>query len=261
VITPTPKHALDVHSSASWGPLPVDLMYAADARAQAAATAAPCLNDNGAFGGTQATIKADLVPDAEYDILLVAAPNSDLESDEVLVARSHFITSSYKNPLEQFEAMGFGQGTPVPWAPHDFEVTAVAPPATLNSDASLVATLAAMGFTAEPVPPLPQATALWRAPAGTGPWQLAGLLLESDEPLLRDGRLAIVNASLAGAGNLSLWACNQSATRVLLATASPLNVPAGSNVLSVTFQEPSTATQTVSRVLFERPLTHLQEGA
>ncbi|WP_047492246.1 hypothetical protein [Terriglobus sp. TAA 43] len=261
VIIPKPKHALDVHSSASWGPLPKEMMYAADARAEAAASAAPCLNGNGAFGGTQATIKADLLPDAEYDILLVAAPNNDLELDEVLVERSHFITSSYRNPQEQFEAMGFALGTPVPWAPHDFEVTAIAPTATLYSDASLVATLAAMGFTSEPVPPLPQATALWRAPVGAGPWQLAGLLLESDEPLLRDGRLSIVNASLAGAGSLSLWACNQSATRVLLATASPFNVPAGSNVLNVTFQKPSAATQTVSRVLFERPLTRLQEGA
>jgi hypothetical protein len=260
VIMPTPKHALDVHSSASWGPLPANLMYPADARAQAAATAAPCLNDSGASGGTQATITADLVPNAEYDILLVAAPNSDLESDEVLVARSHFLSSSYKNPVEQFEAMGFAESTPVPWAPHDFEVTGVAPPATLNSDASLVATLAAMGFTAEPVPPLPQATALWRAPTGAGPWKLAGLLLESDEPLLRDGRLTIVSASLASAGTLTLWACNQSATRVLLATASPFNVPAGSNVLSITFQKPAAATQTVSRVLFERPLTRLQEG-
>ena len=260
VVLPVPKHALDVASSATWGPLPEELMYSADARSQAAVSSSPCLSGSGGFGGTQATITADLLPDAEYDLLLVAAPNSDLESDEVLVARSHFVTSSYKNPVEQFEAMGFGQASIVPWAPHDFEVTALAPAATLHSDASLATTLAAIGFTSEPVPPLPQATALWRAPSGSGPWQLAGLLLESDEPLLREERLEIVSASLNGGGTLSLWACNLNATRVLLATASPLSLAAGSSTLSITFRKPGEAPATVSRVIFERPLTRLQEG-
>ena len=80
------------------------LLEPADALLVNAADAAPC-TEPPAVGGRTLDITAPLEPDADYDLLLVAPPTATPNSDQVLITRGHFHTSSYTDPAGMLAAM------------------------------------------------------------------------------------------------------------------------------------------------------------
>ena len=92
-------------------------------------------------------------------------------------------------------------------------VTAQAP-----ADDALEGALVALSLDPWPLPTKPRLVLIWR-PASGGGFELAGAMLEGDEPLLRPVALSNISAQV---GSLSLAAVrsNAAGTRVLLA-ASP----------------------------------------
>ncbi|SBS79214.1 conserved hypothetical protein [uncultured Mycobacterium sp.] len=111
-------------------------------------------------------------------------------------------------------------------------------------DAELELTLAALGL-----PPLrtvsaPRSTVLWALSAGR--WSPAGLLLESSEPLIRQGRMNIRTATLAGTV-LPVQRASRTGTRVLWLRHDP-TVLAGPIPLVVTADDGATVFRRLLRV-------------
>jgi hypothetical protein len=180
-------HILDVTVSATWS---VDTLtwYPADFRFSQAALAAPCIGGAPALGSSSVSVKADLKPLSEYDLLLNAAPKTVNASAEVAIARSHFRTSRYRNPTELLRALGLAPTMGL-MAPNDAIVTGPLAAAALKTgDSELDAALKTVGLDPWPLPAGPRATVLWLRPASPAQkWKLAGILLECDEPVFRPG--------------------------------------------------------------------------
>src|SRR5690606_20409042 len=83
----------------------------ADARLAAAALLAPCVEGPLPQGAT-ACVQAELAPRAEYDLLVRAVPANRPLGTAVVVARSHFTTSAYRNADELLAAAGFDADDP-----------------------------------------------------------------------------------------------------------------------------------------------------
>jgi hypothetical protein len=190
------RHALDrtFDEPGAPGYLPDNPKWALTTAAIAAALEAlPCIDVAPGSGGSQVTVKADLEPNSEYDLLLNTVKPGDSAVPEVLVARSHFRTSRYRNPEGLLRALGFtaraGSQTP-----NDFITTYnlqadYGPSAALRTgDAAFDEALKRCGMDPWPLPPLPRTTLIWRATGDAGyPWQVAAILLEADEPVWRAG--------------------------------------------------------------------------
>jgi hypothetical protein len=219
--------------SLQWTALPLELMDASDRRMTQAMEAAPCLTP-APLGGASAQITADLAPNADYDLMLVVPPAATPDSDEILIARAHFHTSRYANAREMLDALGLTADSTFPILPHDALLgsgvsvpTAPQPP----GDATLEGLLVSLGMDPWPLPPDPRVVLIW-TPGSVSGYDLAGALLEGDEPLLRPVDLGNVSASV-GALTLAPVAVSTASTRVLLAAfPGPASVP-GTDVLSV----------------------------
>jgi hypothetical protein len=184
---PGSKHILDVTTSATWR-MTTDAWTQADYRFIQAAVAAPCIGQAPSVGSSMVSVTADLVPRSEYDLLLNAAPKTVGGHPEVAIARSHFRTSRYHNPAGLLADLGFA--TPIAITmPTDAIATAALPAGSLLvGDTALDAALATLGLDPWPLPLAPRTTVIWLHPASAGqPWQLAGILVEADEPVWRPG--------------------------------------------------------------------------
>jgi hypothetical protein len=205
-------------------------METVDARVISALRADPrCLATDVNTGGVTLAIQAELEPHAEYDLMLFAPPE-DMEDDEsMLVARTHFRSSRYADVNALLQGLGFGPdgGESASFIPYDFVVGngAVMPaPDATASDAALDDALRTLGLDPWPVVGFGRTVAIWRPDDATGGYRLAGLLLESPEPIERGERCGVAQASVnggAGALTLSPTRANTAGTRVLLATADP----------------------------------------
>lgn len=184
---PGTKHALDVTVSVAWS-LDTLTWNAADERLARAAEEAPCIGSRPAMGSCSAAVTADLEPRSEYDLILQTAPTAGTTPDEAVVVRSHFRTSRYDDPTGLLRALGF-EPTLALMPPHDAIATAALAPGGLETgDTALDAALAAMGIDPWPLPKSPRTAAIWLPPTTPGqPWQVAGILLEADEPIWRAG--------------------------------------------------------------------------
>jgi hypothetical protein len=251
-----------------WASLPYELRNLADRRMIDAAVEAPCLEDAPQHGAT-AQVTADLVARARYDLVVRARPRPS--GAPIEIGRSHFRASRYRTATELIEATGFGVATAHPFFPLDLLVSA-APPADsrLADDALLDAAISAMGL--DPFAPAagPRTVALWRQVAGA--WKLVGILLDSDEALIRGPRLTdptpnpprlqILRAHVPGipfpqVSDLLPKRSNVSATRVLLAAPSGITVPADAT-LELVFREPA-GIRIGRRSLLSLPLVIAQE--
>ncbi len=170
-----------------------DAWTVADAQLQEVLDALPCLNVNPGSGASKVTVIADLAPNSEYDLLLNTVKPGDSSVKEVLVARSHFRTSRYRNPTGMLRALGFAP-EPDGGTPNDAitsfnlqaKYAALAEP--LVSDAALDEALRDCGMDPWPLPPAPRTTVIWRQTGiAATPWEIAGVLLEADEPVWRAG--------------------------------------------------------------------------
>ncbi len=251
-----------------WTGLPFELRNLADQRLITAAVAAPCLEEAPVDGATL-QVTADLVPQARYDLVVQAVPLAG--GDGIDIGLSHFRASRYRDVTELIEATGFGFTTPNPFYPLDVLVTS-APPSDLQlaDDELLDAALTTIGL--DPFAPAtgPRSVALWLE-VGTE-WRLVGLLLDSDEALLRAPRLIdpvnnpprlnILDVSIPGIpatepSTLVPVRSNESATRVLLACSPGIEVPDQAS-LQLRITEPA-GTRIASRSINSIPLVVLQE--
>jgi hypothetical protein len=184
---PGMKHFLDVTIATAWQEDTLT-WFAADHRFVEAAQAAPCIGGAPPMGSSSVRVTADLRPLAEYDLLLMVAPDTVGASAEVPVARSHFATSRYRNPTEFLRALGFT--TPAAIRPPNDFITETPLGAGLPEvgDAELDLALTDLGMDPWPLPAGPRTTVVWAEPLSAGaPWRVAAVLLEADEPIWRPG--------------------------------------------------------------------------
>ncbi len=244
-------------------PLTVELRNLADQRMVAAAVEAPCLEDAPVEGATL-EVKVELEPRARYDLVVQARPKGGGEALEI--GRSHFRASRYRNVQELIEALGFRFGEASPYFPADLLVQA-APPldARLGDDELLDQALGTLGL--DPLAPAtgPRTLLLWRQVGAA--WKLVGMILDSDEALLRaprkievllnKDRLALPSARVPGRPEtLTVVRSNRNATRLLFACA-PMDVPAEAH-LELTVEQPS-GTTLARRAIGAIPLIVAQE--
>jgi hypothetical protein len=252
----------------TWGSLPFELRSLADQRMIEVATSAPCLEDAPVSGAT-AQVHVELEPLARYDLVVQATPIAG--GSPVEIGRSHFRASRYRTVSELIEATGFGIASRNPFYPLDMLIDALPPTdVRLGDDALLDEAISAMGL--DPFAPAagPRSVLFWRDVGGE--WRLVGLLLDSDEALLRGPRLVdptpnqprlqLLRATVAGVpplapSELALVRSNASATRVLLAAPSPIMVPDDA-VLELELQEPA-GVRIGRRSLLSLPLIIAQE--
>jgi hypothetical protein len=219
--------------------------------------------------GATLQVRADLVPQARYDLVVQAVPAGG--GDAIDIGLSHFRASRYRDVTELIEATGFGFTTPNPFYPLDVLVAAAPPTDVRMADDELLdAALTAMGL--DPFAPAtgPRTVALWQEVGAE--WRLVGLLLDSDEALLRaprlidpvsnPPRLAILDASIPGIpapepSTLVPVRSNGSATRVLLAASPGIAVP-DQATLQLQITEP-VGTRIASRSINSIPLVVAQE--
>jgi len=214
-----------------------------DARVITALRADPrCLKTDVNTGGVTLSITADLEPDAEYDLALFAPPVDDEDDESLLVARTHFRSSRYPDVSALLTGLGFGQSERAVTIPFDFVIAngATMPaPDTSASDAALDDALRFIGMDPWPVVGVGRTVAIWRPGSAAGEYLLAGLLLESPEPIERGARCGIVQALVTGgASDVVLTACrvNSAGTRVLLATATAQGMPLDDVALTLVLQ-------------------------
>jgi hypothetical protein len=194
-------------------PLPMPFHEESDQRIAVAAGAAPCL-DVPALGGTTMHAAVTLESSAEYDVILTAPPIATPTDEGTIIERSHFRTSRYRNARELLNALGFEVPGPALFPPQDVLVSASLPATpALGSDRDLDAALATLGLDPWPLASVPRVVGLWRNPAA---WQLAGILLEADEPIARPDLLTLTSLT-AGSAVLTLVRSNAAATRLLFA--------------------------------------------
>jgi hypothetical protein len=227
-------HPANEAISVVWGKLYDAYRPLGQARFLQAVREAPCLQEPG-LGGTTGEVTADLVPGAWYDLMLMATPTAQPDSDDVVVARTHFQASRYRDESDLLGALGFGVPGPTAFIAPDALVTAAVPGGALAvGDSDLDAALAAAGLDPWPLSDQARTSILWLDDAGT--WQLAGLLLEAPEPIVRTGRTALdVTACHYGGLALSQRCRNLAGTRVLLTPPAPVTVPAADAItLTVT---------------------------
>ncbi|MBL8970151.1 MAG: hypothetical protein JNK56_06205, partial [Myxococcales bacterium] len=231
-----------------WGPLPLELLPLADQRIAQAIVDAPCLPDTRPPQGATGSVTGPLEPDVDYDFIagavLLAAPHT-----EVVIGRSHLHTSRYADPAALVTALGFTSPQVNTATPLDalLPATAAIPAAVeLGNDSQLDAALTSLGLDPWPLPREPRTCLLWLLVGGL--WKLAGVLLDSDEAMVRPRRLGdpaermtLVRCRVHGTAlQLTPRRSNAAGTRVLFApsdSTTPLTLPAGELALDLEFTD------------------------
>ncbi len=207
----------------------------------------PCVPAGPVTNGASLAALAPLEPDADYDFAVVA-PKS---GDRPVVSATRFRTSRYADPRELIDALGYRDPDVSPFLPDDVIIPdgmALPDDGFLEGDAGLDSALAAIDAETLPLPTRrPRSYVMWRFTEGIG-WQVEGLLVDSLEALKRertviaaDGdaavgtRIAPLYATVNGV-RFELLRANANWTRVLLAPATPLVLPAATeHVLTLEF--------------------------
>ncbi|MFE4834853.1 hypothetical protein ACFRAU_09225 [Arthrobacter sp. NPDC056691] len=173
------------------------------------------------------TVQQDLEKGASYELscVLPEAGNTHPDTWTPSIGGITFTTSNYTGPADLLHSFGFASGGS--GAAHgDLQVVQITTAAgQVQDDARLELLVDALGL--PPLRPVRsnRSSLLW-APADGG-WALAGLLLESTEPLIRDEsrRMGLRDVKLAGT-ELPLRVVNRAGTTALWLAATPLNVSA-----------------------------------
>lgn len=221
-------HAPDEPIDVTWGPLHDAYRPLGQKRFLEAVRDAPCLEEP-PLGGSTGEITADLVPGAWYDLMLMATPSADPDSEDLVVQRAHFQASWHRDTRELLAALGL-TADPNPLVAPDAIVTGPVPPGPLVvGDRELDEAMAAVGLDPWPLPEAGRTSVLWWRDGDD--WLLAGVLLELPEPIVRTGRRALeVTSCVHGGVPLTARRRNTNGTRVLLAPAAPTAVsPSGTD--------------------------------
>lgn len=196
--------------------------------------------------GAQLTATLPLEPQTPYELSIglpltgQAFKPGDPELDGIT-----FTTSAYRGPVELIEAFNLASGAvalaAAPTAHGDLAIgdggngdpaeLAGLVDGSVADDAELEQILNQLGL--PPLRPVarPRSTVLWALAAGR--WAVAGLLLESSEPLIRPGRMGIHAATLNGAA-LPVQRSSRAGTRVLWLRRDPTHQLPAATALAVT---------------------------
>lgn len=248
---------------------PQGILPMAEQRINRAVVEAPCLPDGPVTGGLSLGARHALAPNAMYD-LRVLAPRLD-DSDPVEVAATRFVTSRHASPLAMMTAMGFdASGGIAPFGPEDMLIEGALPSGGLVlSDQALLDALAAFGADTLPLPQdRARVIALWRM--GWSAPQVAGLLIDSPEPLRRNASVLTAGQALpsirCAPEHLSIGSvrfdpvrAGYNWTRVLFVPAAPL-APGPGAVLSFAMAVTPGGLLTGRRIMQARPLILDTEG-
>ncbi|WP_188945909.1 hypothetical protein, partial [Polymorphobacter multimanifer] len=266
----------DLAISLSVARLDTDRMQTADRRFVNAAQVAPCLKPP-ALGGRTLLIQADMAPDAAYDLMFTAPPLASPDEDAVVIARTNFRTARYRGPADMPSAMDFAVDDLAvdPRLPFDAMVQPdTAPTSASADDASFETRLRALGLDPWPLPPAPRAVALWHF--GGGVFRLHGVMLETDEPMDRQGRMAIRRISLGQVRSrrdpatgttarewvqgpaLQRIVRNAATTRAIWMAAAPIAAAAG-QAIRIDFDD-GTASSFALKAIGRAPRLALQQG-
>ena len=212
--------------------------------------APPCVPLDGPKGETKTVRCEALEANAEYDLMLVAPPSAAPQSDQVLVARSHFRSSRHANPAALLASLGLAvappdlpPNAPLPLHPVRPDDLFLAGPVALPQapevgDRALEAALRALGLDPLPLPAAPRVAAIWQ-PDGVSGHALWGVLVDADEPLHRPDRLRHQSCALQRTGlpdlALTLFRHNASTTRLIYRLAAPV-AWTGAGALALTLE-------------------------
>ncbi len=200
-----------------------------------------------------------LDPDASYE-LSVAFPEKGKRAKvgDPELAGITFSTSSYAGPAQLIGSLGFVDTTSGPAlaagrATGDLPIMGTfvdTAPGTVVGDPALESMLGQLGIQLDGFGGGPRSAVLWSR-LDDGSWAVRGLLVESAEPLIRDGgrRMSLQGASI-GATELTIRRSNAAGTRALWLAPTPIPL-AGATVVSLTATDrgaPFTRRLTVERV-------------
>jgi hypothetical protein len=182
----------------------------------------------------------DLQPLATYQLNVTFIPNHvDGQPDPPPAAPLPgiiFSTSRYRNPDDQLADLGFQSPA---GSPHgQLFIAAAALPAPETSDAAFAAALTAFGMEGWPLPePSGRTSLLWSADTTN----LAGVLVESPEPLSRPNRLEINNLQVNGVNFTGRYG-DSAQCRYLFTPPAPIAIgPTQPVTLSLSYTDAGTA--------------------
>jgi len=166
--------------------IPLDLLDVIDARILEE-TEAPCLNPRDPEGQADDYV-FDLEPRAEYDLLVTSPKLSGNEEQELIVERRHFSTSRYASASELLQALDLNDSTPGLSPPVEALVSNSVIPDSIVGDAEFDDALSDLGLDPFPIAASPRVVTLI---SRTDKFEVAGVLIEADEPVQREGRCII----------------------------------------------------------------------
>jgi hypothetical protein len=176
--------------------------------------------------GATASVTLALDPEAWYEVFVQASPVQDLWYAPGRLPGVAFRTSRWRTPQAMFAGLGWttpsGAGDAL-IVSGDLAVTAadaVAARPPTSDDQGLTEALATLGIGDWPVSEEPRLSRLWSADAA-GNWLLAGMLIESPEPIIRPNRVGVQKLALEGAAVPFALHRDRAAQRLLFVTPNP----------------------------------------
>jgi hypothetical protein len=262
----------------AWKPLNPSYVAVGYDRINEAIKDAPCIPGTQVLGGSSLAITAPLEPYADYDLIIAAiresgAPDDGLD-ERIEVSKVHFRTSRYASASAYLAALGYEIATSAPQAPDDYIIPdglVLSAGVFVAGDAALDAALAAIDLDTLPLPKTaPRNLVLWSFSGGA--WRVEGLLIDSLEPLKKEGTILsgnatsqgtlfeLLRATIPGKPQMVPVRANDAWTRVLLKPSASFTLNAGADTsLALVASTPSGNLQ-ASRRLGARPAILAKEG-
>ena len=225
---PGPQHALPQLLPMAWTAAlrPGHLSYADQLRWSYAVDSACGVPRPGATGS--ASLQLD--PEAWYEVYVLAKAANPLLADGRLPGVT-FRTSRWRTPRTMLAGLGFptaGEPSPAGLVVGDLLVNT---PASVGGgfsedDQEYQRALSALGLEGWPLATVPRLSRLWVRGAGAG-WLLAGLMIESPEPIHRPGRLTVSLALKSAAGgetSFDIGRSDRSGSRLIHLASRPFQV-------------------------------------
>lgn len=189
--------------------------------------------------GTTGSCSPDLAPRAWYELYVHALQTVDGESLEAKRFRGvTFRTSRWTDPADMLKDVLTGTGSPgQPYMQGDLlvdaaKIDALRQSQALNDDRSFENAAAALGADGWPAAEEPRISWLWSASEpGQDDYRLAGVMIESPEPIVRPGRVDLMpdvdlsmGTKYSRAGALKLARSDRAGCRFLFLATSPIQI-------------------------------------
>jgi hypothetical protein len=189
--------------------------------------------------GSTASVTAPLEPLAWYEVFLCARSSEPGFANGRLDGVT-FRTSRWRMPADMLAGLGFRSeghdAADVVSGDLAVEVQGAAVGVAVDDDQAFIGALEALGLHSWPPADGPRVSWLW-SDDGSGAWLLAGLLLESPEPVQRPRRVEITAVTArASAGTevpLNLARRDRSGSRLLFLAETPVGLAAAGSVVTI----------------------------